>query len=119
MTSSRRPLVSGKVPSFSRTILFQSGMAHLHYAIDGAGESAPARALLAKDFAAWVSQTVVTPAATGRFPFALDPAAPLEAIEQRIKRSDVEAQHSFGTLGDKLSDFVAVAGLFFKKREDE
>src|SRR5215469_12602394 len=134
MTSSRRPLVSGKVPSFSRTTFFQSGMlglhggiygaavcsAGLHDAIHGSGESAPARTLLGKDFAAGMRHPIEPPAApSGRLPFAFDPAAALEPVEQRVKGSDVEAQHAFGALGNKLADFVAVAGLVLKKREDE
>src|SRR5690242_19782843 len=120
MTSSRRPLVSGKLPSFSRTIFFQSGMTHLHDAIDGSRKSAPARALFGKNFATRLSQTVVAPAASAcRFPFALDPTAPLEAIKQRIERSDVEAHHAFGALGDELADFIAVTGLVLEKREDQ
>src|SRR5215472_4840736 len=120
MTSSRRPLVSGKVRSFSRTICFQSGMAHLHDAVDGAGEGAPARALLGENFAARVSEAVV-PAAptTGGLPLAFDPAAAFEAVEQRIKRSDVKAEDAFGALGDELADFVAVAGLVLEQGEDE
>src|SRR5215472_6603248 len=120
MTSSRRPLVSGRVPSFSRTICFQSGMAHLHDAVDGARESAPARALLGKNFAAGVSEAVVAAApATGGLPLTLQPAAALEPVEQWIKRGDVEAEHALGALGDELADFVAVAGFFLEQGEDK
>src|SRR5262249_53830877 len=120
MTSSRRPLVSGRVPSFSRTIFFQSGMTHLHDAIHGSRESAPARALLHENLAADLRKPVKASAATtAGCPSAFPPAAPLEPVEQRIKRRDMKAQHTFGAFGDELADFVAVTGFVLEKSEDQ
>src|SRR6516162_1456330 len=73
----------------------------------GSRESAPARALPGEDFDAGRGEPVAAPAAASRrLPFALDPAAPFQAVEQRIKRSDVEAKHALGALGDELAEAV-------------
>ena len=79
-----------------------------------------ARALFGKDSAAGRRQAVIAPAPPARgFPFAFDPAAPLEAIKQWIQRRHVKAEHALGARGDEFADFVAVAGFLFEKRKDE
>src|SRR6185503_20085610 len=52
-------------------------------------------------------------------PASLDEAALLEAIEQRIQRSDVEGEHPAGPRVDQLAQVVAVPRLMFDEREDE
>src|SRR5580693_8535330 len=120
MTSSRRPGSSGSGVSRRRTISFQSCTAHLHDAVHRAREFAPVGALGCEGLAAGGRETVKTAAApAGRLPFALQPAAALEPVEERVKRSNMETDNALRTFRNEFSNFVAVAGLFLKQRQDQ
>src|SRR5437870_13552234 len=90
-------------------------------AIDSADELAPAVALLGEDGGASRRELVVAAAALARLldPAPLNPAALLEAVEQRIQRRDAEAEHAARARLDQLAQLVAVARLRFDERQDE
>src|SRR5688500_12625584 len=89
--------------------------------VDGGDELAPSVALRGEDFAARGRQAVVAPAAPSGLldPAAQNPAAAFEAVEQRVERGDVEAEHAARALLDEAADVVAVPRLVFDQREDE
>ena len=75
-------------------------------------EVLPAAALRGEDLAPDRRQPVVAAAALAGLldPLPLDPAALLEAVEERVERGDVVAQRAAGARLDQLADLVAVPG---------
>src|SRR5262245_18858495 len=70
--------------------------------------------------AGWREPVVPAPALARLLdPAALDPAALLEAIQQRIERRDAELQHTARARFDQLAEVVAVARLILDERQDE
>jgi hypothetical protein len=103
-----------------RTSSFQSCIAHLHDAIDSAGKRAPADALVGEGLAAACGEAIETAAApAGGLPRPLHPAATFEAVEQRVKRRDVETDDALGAFGNEFADFIAVAGLVLEQRQNQ
>src|SRR5262245_19848894 len=88
--------------------------------MDGRHEGLPGAALRREHPSAFEGQPVVAPPALPRLldPPALDPAALLEPVEQRIERRDVEAQRAVRARLDQLADVVAVPGPRLEQRED-
>jgi hypothetical protein len=88
---------------------------------DGFDELAPAFPLRLKNLFAGRSEPIIaTPALSGFLdPASTNPAAFLEAIEEGIKGSDVEAQGTARTELDELADIVAMAGPVFHEGENE
>src|SRR5262245_59662208 len=88
---------------------------------DRVGELAPGVALRLQHLLSGRRQPVVAAAALTRplDPAALDPAALLEAIQQRIQRRDAELQHTARARFDQLAEVVAVARLILDERQDE
>src|ERR1700691_4185617 len=116
MISSWRLGSSGRGERRTRTSSFQSCIAHLHDAIDGAGKGAPADALVGERFAAACGEPIKTAATpASRFPRSRHPAAAFEAVQQRVERSDMETDHACGAFSDEFADFIAVARLVFEQ----
>src|SRR5215813_1756508 len=92
-----------------RTACAHSDISCLRDAIDGGDEPLPPLALLGEHRASVAGETVVAPPPLSRLldPGADDPAAALEAIEQRIQRSDLELHVALGALFDDLTDLIA------------
>src|SRR5262245_66242024 len=69
---------------------------HSSDAVDGGDEFAPRAALRLEDAGASGCQAVIPPAALAGLldPTALDPAALLEPVQQRIQRGDAELEHA-------------------------
>src|SRR5262249_47449083 len=90
-------------------------------AVDGRDEGLPGAALPRQHLLAGAGDPVVAPAPLPGLldPFALQPAALLETVEERVQRGDVEADHAAGAGGDELRDLVAVARAGLDEREDE
>src|SRR5262245_50797547 len=90
-------------------------------AVDGGNEVAPAAALGGEHFAALGGEAIeAAPALAGLLdPGAANPAALVEAVEERIERGDVEAERALGAGLDEAGDLVAVAGAGVDEREDE
>src|SRR5262245_39447731 len=88
----RSPPSSTKSSCRLRVLAF----AALDDAADGGDERLPGVAALGEDLLAGRRQTIVTaPSLPGLLdPLALEPAARLEAIEERIERRDVEPDHA-------------------------
>src|SRR5579864_7059054 len=88
----------------------QSGIIRSYNLIHRGYECAPDPALLPQYLSAGCGGTVVPAAALVGFlhPPAIDPATPLQTVEQWIKRSGIELEFSRGTLLDQFADLVAV-----------
>ena len=69
---------------------------------------------------AFLRQAVVPAAALAGFfdPASVDPAALLQAVQQRIERCDAEFHRAGGAVLDQLADVVPVAGLVLDERKD-
>src|SRR5918993_2675291 len=110
MMSSRRD--GGRPISSSRrsTATRQSSMIERHDPIDGCHEIAPAAALRGKHTPPSGSQAIEPAPAFAWLldPGATYPAAPLEPVEQRIQRRDVETNGAARACLDQLGDFIAV-----------
>src|SRR5258706_16145394 len=103
------------------TSFFQSGMFGSGYAIDRGHERFPCVALCGEHLPACRSQLVITsPPLSGLLhPAALDPAAFLEPVEQRVERCNVKTQGAFRARLDKFADLVAVPGPDLDQRQDQ
>src|SRR5579862_2855728 len=90
-------------------------------AVDGFDELAPGGALRVEHLRALGRQAVVAAPALARLldPASLNPAALLEAIEQRIERGDAEAQEAARADFDQLAEVVSLAWLIGDEREDQ
>src|SRR5689334_14542473 len=88
---------------------------------DRLGERTPRAALRFEDLRSRCGQGVVAAAALPGLldPASLDPAAFLEAIQQRIERCHAELEDAVGLGLDQLAQVVAVARLVLEQREDE
>src|SRR5439155_8258887 len=84
-------------------------------------ERGPAAALGGERPFPFGGQPVVAAAALAGLlhPAAGDHAAPLEPVEQRVERGDVEAEDPAGARVDQLPQLVAVAGLVLEEGEDQ
>src|SRR4051794_33521088 len=104
-----------------RTRFLKSGMFDSRNAADGGHEFFPALLLRVEHLATLGRQAVVATAALFGFldPFALDPALGFEAVQQRVERSDVEAEGAAGADLDQFRDVIAVARLGFQEGEDQ
>src|SRR5687767_5788353 len=80
----------------------------------------PAGPLLEQHLLAGRQELVVPPPTlTGLFqPVAVNPSAPLHAIEHRIERPDVKPEHAAGAIVDQPGDLVAMPLPFFEDRQD-
>src|SRR6185503_13432904 len=98
-----------------------SGMFHPGDAADRPGELAPGAALRGQHLRAGRGQAVIAaPALAGLLdPAALDPAALLEAVEQRIEGGDAELQHAARSRFDQLAQVVAVSRLILDQRKNQ
>src|SRR6185437_8990820 len=90
-------------------------------ALHGSHKFNPGVALLLQDEAACRRELVIAAAALAGFfhPAALDPAALLQPVQQRIKRRDVEGERAVRLLLNELADFIAVARTGFQQGKDE
>src|SRR6185503_15214169 len=84
------------------------------------GKALPAPALFGEHLAAGPRDAVVAAAALSGLlhPPAADPAAPLEAVQQRIQGRHREAHVPARARLDQLRHLVAVAGPVLDQRED-
>src|SRR3954471_1216825 len=84
-------------------------------------ELAPVIALRGQHLAAFRSQPIEAPAALARLldPASRDPAALLEAVEQRVQRGHLELQPPAGSLLDQLADLVAMPRAGLDQRQDQ
>jgi hypothetical protein len=96
-------------------------MARLRDAVDRGDEALPALALSGQHLPSGGGEPVVAPAALALLlhPSAGDPAAALQAIEQRIEGSDLEDEVAVGSLLDHLAQLVAVARASLEQSEDD
>src|SRR5438132_85422 len=99
----------------------QSGIVDSSDPVDGFDELTPRAPLRGEHGGARLREPVVPPAALARLfdPAALNPAAFLEAIEQRIERRDAELQDAARTRLDQLAQVVAVPRLVPDQRQDQ
>src|SRR5258708_3294577 len=90
-------------------------------AADRVGEFAPGVALRLEHLFARRRKPVAAAAAlAGLFnPGALNPAALLEPVQQRIERGDAELQHAARPRFDQLAEVVAVTRLVLDERQNE
>jgi hypothetical protein len=88
---------------------------------DGLDERGPRLSLLCEHAPAFGCDFVeaAAPLAGLLDPAALDPSTLLEAVEQRVKRIDVERQLAAGSRVDQLAQFVAVTGPRVEQRENQ
>ena len=93
----------------------------MRHAVERGEELLPGVALRGQHLAPLGRQLVIAaPALAGLLdPLPLDEPAPLQAVEQRVERGDVELEHAVGALADELCDFVAVARAVLHQRHDE
>src|SRR4051812_27695803 len=98
-----------------------SGMFGSRNLFDRVDELAPIVPLCRQDVAPLRGQAVETAAPFARLldPLAGDPAALLEAVEQRIERGDLELQPPAGSLFDQLADLVAMPRPRLDQRQDQ
>src|SRR5687768_9604224 len=103
------------------TSALQSGMILLRNPLDRVNEFGPVAALRRQHAAAFGCQPVEPAPALVRLldPLAGDPAALLEAVEQRIERRHLELQPAARALLDQLADLVAVTRACFHQRQDQ
>src|SRR5213594_4463457 len=96
-------------------------MFHPGDAADGQDEFAPRVALRCQDVGAHGRQPVVAAAALPRLldPSPQDPAALLEAVEQRIQRGHAELEDATRPRLDQLAEVVAVPRLILEERENQ
>src|SRR5688572_2477455 len=101
--------------------LVASGIARLQDAMDTGHELRPRAALLLQHLLALGGHPVVAPAALPCLldPAALNPAAMLESIEQRIERRRLEPHGAARTRLDQLRQLVPVQRAPREQREDE
>src|SRR5918911_3394431 len=99
----------------------QSGMFDPRDAVARLDELPPGAALRRQDFPARGSQAVIAAAALSGalHPAPLNPAAPLQAVQERVERGDVEPQRPPRTLLDQAADVVAVPRPLLDQREDQ
>src|SRR6185312_1234674 len=90
-------------------------------ALHGSHKFKPGITLLLQDLASGGRELVIAAAALACFfhPAALDPAALLQSVQQRIKRGNVEGERAVRLLLNELADFIAVARTGFQQGEDE
>src|SRR6187549_286928 len=96
-------------------------MFHPRDAGDRLHEVPPVVALRREHLPSLPGEPVETPPAGARLldPPALEPAALLEAVEERVEGSDVEAEAALGAVLDELADLVPVARARLEEGEDE
>src|SRR5262249_47802392 len=89
--------------------------------VDRANELAPGAALRGEDGGARRRETVVaSPALAGLFdPPPLNPAAFLEAVEERIERGDAKRDDAARADLDQLAQVVAMPRLVLDERQDQ
>src|SRR5262245_65678303 len=90
-------------------------------AIDRVGDVPRRLALGLEHLLAGGGQAIVAAAALPAFldPAPLNPAARLEAIEQRVERGDAEFEDAARARFDQLAEVVAVPRLILDEREDQ
>src|SRR5688572_8583875 len=105
----------------SRTNALMSRILDSARALDRVHEVAPVLALLGEHPSPGCRQLVVAPAPlAGLFdPRSGDQAAPLEPIENRVQRCDVERHRAGRALPDANRDLVAVAARTFELSQHE
>src|SRR5262245_56962807 len=119
MISASRAGSSASEASLARSAGVQcfegSRMFRLRDASDRLDEVAPGVALNRQHSTAfWREAVIATPALSRPFdPLSVNPAALLEAIEERIERRDVKLQAAVRPAFDQLADFVAMAAALF------
>src|SRR5512146_3506449 len=96
-------------------------MLHSCNALHGSDKLQPCVALLCKHLAAGGGELVIAAAALPALlhPAALDPAALLQPVKQRIKRGDVETNGPAGLVLNELADLIAVARPRLQQGEDQ
>src|SRR5450759_852300 len=101
-----------KPASCRRIGSFQSGIFDSGDSVDGLHEGLPALPLGSQDFPSLRGQPVIAPPALAALlhPSALNPAALLQAIQQRVERCRVKTERALRSLFDQLADLVAMAG---------
>src|ERR687883_1594761 len=95
-------------------------MLHPRDAVDRQHELAPRTALGREHLPPLAREAVVAaaPLAGLLHPPPLDPAAPLELVEERVERGHVEPEHAAGAGLDQLAQLVAVPRLVLEQRQD-
>src|SRR5262249_49945406 len=98
-----------------------SGMFVSSNPADGLDEIAPRVALRSQHARAGWRQPVVAPPPLARLldPAALDPAALLQPVEQRVERCDAEAEQATRARFDQLAQVVAMPRLILDERQDQ
>src|SRR5687768_3497868 len=105
----------------SRTNVLTSRIRHASRALDGFHEVAPVLALLGEHLAPGRRELVVAAAPLAGFldPRAGDQPAPLEPIQNRIERRDVERHRACRALADANRDLVTVTPRVLELGEHE
>src|SRR5262249_47027426 len=121
MTSASRSGESPRPESFAEISDRQSRMLTSRDAAHRSDEALPGGSLIGEHSAALRRQPIEpSPAFAGAFdPPTLNPAAPFQAIQQRVQRGDLEANSALGSLFDELAELIAVPGPVLDQREDE
>src|SRR4029079_18764653 len=101
--------------------VFHSGMFGSCDLLNRVDELAPVAPLRGEDLAPFDGQAVEAPPALAGFldPPPGDPAALLEAVEQRIERRHLELEAAARALLDQLADFIAVPRPRLDQRQDQ
>src|SRR5688572_2336898 len=96
-------------------------MLNPRHPIDRFREVLPDRSLAHERAAPAGGEAIVAAPALPRLfdPASFDHALALEAIERRVKRSDVKLDQRVGALFDLLADVVAMALALFEQRQDQ
>src|SRR5688500_18632277 len=87
---------------------FHLNIADLSDAIDCRNKSLPPPPLLGKHLPSIARELVIAPTTLSLFlhPLADDPAAPFQAVEERVEGGHFEAHFAIGPLLDDLADLV-------------
>src|SRR5262245_37244737 len=121
MISASRAGVSRNPARRARRSAVHSGIVHSGNEAHRFDKGFPRAALACQDLSPGSGQAVETPSSLPGLldPPALQPAAFLESIEERIERRDMELECSVRTLLDQFADLVAVPGTRFEDRQDD
>jgi hypothetical protein len=98
-----------------------SGRFDLCDAVERSEKISPDLSLMVENLSTRRSKFVIPASALTGFldPAASYPSARLQAVKQRVERSDMKLQSALGTLLDQTGDFVAVPGPFLHQSQNQ
>src|SRR6516225_2653542 len=107
--------------SLRRISAFHSGIFSLRDPIDASNKFAPPSKLRSQNSPPLPREPIVPAAPLVGFfdPAPLYPAAPFEAVQERVERSHMETNRSARALLNELTDFIAVTRACFNERKNQ